>query len=278
MRGGLRDRCIRRPHGERACRIERVQGLILAAQHVRHVDDTAFVGTDHTAFDQVLQFTDVAGKAIVQQCLHRARREAQHGTTVQCGIAAQEVVHQERNVFPTLAQRRQVNGEDLEPEVAVAGDSAGGTLAAVAALLAREQGGPALRYQSLVYPMTAASPGEYPSYAQYGEGHVLSARAARYFMHHYTNGGVVERDFRFAPLLADDLADLPPTLMMLGGNDILHDEGLAYAQRLLAAGVHVTLVDYLALGHGFISMGGALDAARLAIDQLAGALGRALAS
>jgi len=63
---------------------------------------------------------------------------------------------------------------------------------------------------------------------------------------------------------------------MLGGHDILHDEGLAYAQRLMTAGVQVSLVDYPALGHGFISMGGAIDAARLAIDQLAGALGRAL--
>jgi len=84
------------------------------------------------------------------------------------------------------------------------------------------------------------------------------------------------RRFRGAPLLATDLAGLPPALVMLGGHDILHDEGLAYAQGLLAAGVPVTLVDYAALGHGFISMGGAVHAARLAIDQLASALKRAL--
>jgi acetyl esterase len=137
---------------------------------------------------------------------------------------------------------------------------------------------PALRLQALVYPMTAGEPGLFPSYALHGVGQVLSMRAAQYFTAHYFGSAGKATSERGAPLLATDLSRLPPALVMLGGLDILHDEGLAYADGLMAAGVPVTLVDYLALGHGFINMGGAITAARAAIDQLAAALGRALAT
>ena len=243
------------PHGTPA----QARGLVV------YYHGGGFVLGDLAGYDSLCRTLALQSDCVVVSVDYRLAPEHPFPAAVDDSLSALRWAHDNAESFGADPQR-----------IAVAGDSAGGTLAAVTALQARDQGGPAVRYQALVYPMTAATPGEYPSYEKYGEGYVISARAAEYFMQNYLGDRVVGRDFRVAPMQADDLAGLPPALVMLGGHDILHDEGLAYAQRMLAAGVKVTLVDYLALGHGFISMGGAIDAARLAIDQLAAALGRAL--
>jgi acetyl esterase len=243
------------PHGKSA----QTRGLVV------YYHGGGFLMGDLAGYDSLCRTLALQSDCVLVSVDYRLAPEHPFPAAVDDSLAALRWAHENAESFGADPQR-----------IAVAGDSAGGTLAAVTALQARDQGGPAVRYQALVYPMTAATPGEYPSYEKYGEGHVLSRRAADYFMQHYIGSGAVARDFRIAPMLADDLSGLPPALVMLGGHDILHDEGLAYAERLFAAGVQVTLVDYLALGHGFISMAGAVDAGRLAIDQLAGALGRAL--
>jgi acetyl esterase len=161
--------------------------------------------------------------------------------------------------------------------VAVAGDSAGANLAAVCAILARDRGGPALVQQTLIYPVTAPQPGLFESHRRCGEGYTLTSRTVRYFDELYLGERRPMGDFRAAPLSAADLRGLPPALVLLARYDPLRDEGEAFAEALGGAGNHVTLVEYASLAHGFISMGGVLNAARLAVWQVADALGRALA-
>jgi acetyl esterase len=153
----------------------------------------------------------------------------------------------------------------------VAGDSAGANLAAVMALLARDAGGPALVQQTLIYPVVAAQPDDFESYRRCAEGPTLTTRHTWHFhaLAHGSHDAVT--DVRAAPLLAGNLAGLPPALIQVAGYDPLHDEGIAYAERLAQAGVHVSLVDYPGLAHGFIAMGRVLDTARLAVQQVAAA-------
>lgn len=166
--------------------------------------------------------------------------------------------------------------------IAVAGDSAGANLAAVCALLARDRGGPAIQQQTLIYPVTVVDGARFESRRTFGEGPTLSARAMHYFTAHYLGGEdflntPYVRDFRVAPLEAADLSGLPPALVLVGGFDPLRDEGVAYASALQTAGSDVVLVEYAGLAHGFINMSGSVEAARLAVTQVAAAWRHALA-
>jgi acetyl esterase len=160
--------------------------------------------------------------------------------------------------------------------IAVCGDSAGGNLAAVLALLARKEGGPEICYQVLIYPVTTEIPGDLPSHKSFAKGYVLSLKAMRAFSAHYF--GTVGRapDFQGAPLIADDLSGLPPALILVGGYDVLRDDGVAYAKRLIEANVPATLVEYAGLSHGFINMAATLPGGRLALNQVGSALRLAL--
>lgn len=176
-----------------------------------------------------------------------------------------------------VAQNARELGADAD-RLAIAGDSAGGNLATVLALLARDRNGPRIRQQTLIYPVTAPEPEMFPSYARCGVGTVLTTRSTRHFNALYFGGDGKAPDFRGAPLLAPQLANLPPALVVVAGYDVLRDEGVAYAHALQAAGTHVVLVEYAGLSHGFINMSGALDAARQAVAQIASALRGAIAS
>lgn len=134
--------------------------------------------------------------------------------------------------------------------LAIAGDSAGGNLAAAVALLARERGGPAVAYQLLIYPVTDIT-FDYPSHAENGPlNYILSGRAMRWFTDHYI-GGVDGVDWRAAPIQADDLSGLPPAFVVTAELDPLRDEGEAYARRLEEAGVPVTAIRGAGMIHGF---------------------------
>ncbi len=160
--------------------------------------------------------------------------------------------------------------------IAVCGDSAGGNLAAVLALLARDKG-PAISYQVLLYPVTSAMPGDLPSHKTFGTGYVLSLKAMQAFNVHYFGASGRAPDFRGAPLLAEDFSGLPPALILVGAYDVLRDDGVAYAERLIEAGVPATLVEYSGLSHGFISMAATSSGGRLALHQVGAALRLALA-
>jgi acetyl esterase len=155
--------------------------------------------------------------------------------------------------------------------LAVGGDSAGGNLAAAVAILAREAAHPKLAFQLLVYPCVAPEP-ETSSHHKFKEGYVLSRNSITYFYKQYLRSGKDAKDFRFAPLVHEDLSGLPPALVIVAGYDPLRDEGVEYARRLVEAGNRVRLTNYEGMVHGFYLMGGAVDAAKRAVAESAAML------
>jgi acetyl esterase len=160
--------------------------------------------------------------------------------------------------------------------LAVGGYSAGGNLAAVMALLARDRRGPRILLQVLVYPVTNYDFGT-ASYTENATGYVLTTDDMRWFWRHYLSREEQGRELTASPLRAKSVADLPPALVMTAGCDPLRDEGDAYAARLRDAGVAVTLTQYPGMFHGFLRMTRILDQARAALDEIASALRKALA-
>ncbi|HEX4510242.1 MAG TPA: alpha/beta hydrolase [Burkholderiaceae bacterium] len=153
--------------------------------------------------------------------------------------------------------------------LAVGGDSAGGTLAAVCAILARDAGLP-LALQVLVTPGTAAR-ADLPSHRTFAHGFLLDEDAIDWFFAQYIDEAD-RGDWRFAPLEADDLEGVAPALFVLAQCDPLVDEGLAYADRLRAAGVPVALELHRGVVHDFIKMARMLPQASTAQQQIADAL------
>jgi len=170
------------------------------------------------------------------------------------------------------------HGEELgvDPRrVAVAGDSAGGNLAAALCLLARECGGPAIAFQLLVYPATDHF-GDWPSYEELGDGrHGLSIALLHWFSAHYLADRADAADWRASPVRAVDLAGLPPALVLTAGYDPLRDEGEAYAARLARAGVATTVHRYPTAVHGFFALGDT-EVRQVGIDEASAALREAL--
>jgi acetyl esterase len=159
--------------------------------------------------------------------------------------------------------------------LAVGGDSAGGNLAAVVALLARDAGGPAVRLQVLIYPVTDVMR-ETRSYADFADGYMLTRDSMRWFIAHYLRSKDDARDWRASPLRAPALAGLAPALIITAGFDPLRDEGESYAGRLRDAGVMVDYACYGGMVHGFLGMGKLLDTANRAVDHIGGVLRQAL--
>ncbi len=172
-------------------------------------------------------------------------------------------------------QQLAAQGPDLgldSSRLAVGGDSAGGTLAAVCAVLARDAG-LALRLQLLIYPGTIANQ-DTDSHRRYARGFLLDQETISWFFGHYIP--VEQRgDWRFSPLNAVDHAGLAPAWVGLAECDPLVDEGIAYADALRMAGVGVDLEIYRGMIHGFMTMGRALTAARDAHADAGRALRRA---
>jgi acetyl esterase len=165
----------------------------------------------------------------------------------------------------------------IEPDrIAVGGDSAGGNLAAVIARRARDEGGPDLRLQLLVYPyLDLRSAPTWASRRSNGEGYVLTSELLDWFRAHYL-GERLGDEADATPFVAD-LAGLPPAHVVAAGFDPLHDETVAYAQQLEAAGVPVELCDYEGAIHIFFQLGPVTDLGRRAVDEAAAAVRAALA-
>ena len=165
------------------------------------------------------------------------------------------------------------NGQTINvnsSRLAVVGDSVGGNLTAALTLLAKERGGPSIRFQVLFYPVTNAS-FDTPSYMKYEQGYWLTREAMKWFWNNYTSNQTNLNEPTVSPLQAsvDQIKGLPPTLIINGENDVLHDEGEAYALKLLEAGVRVTAVRYHGTIHDFVMLNAIADdpAPRGAIEQ-----------
>ncbi|SCB15393.1 alpha/beta hydrolase [Rhizobium multihospitium] len=150
--------------------------------------------------------------------------------------------------------------------IAVAGDSAGGNLAAVLALMSRNGDAPPLAAQLLIYPNTDAAQTA-DSYRRYAEGFGLTASTMRWFRDHYIRTAADIADWRVSPLRAETLAGVAPAFVATAGYDILVDEGIAYARRLQEEGVRMVHRHWPGQIHGFVSMGRYVAEARRAVEE-----------
>jgi acetyl esterase len=181
---------------------------------------------------------------------------------------------------------REARALGLDPtRIAVGGDSAGGNLAAVVALTARDSGDLALAFQLLVYPATDMRAG-HPSHTQNGSGYLLTRESIDYYHDHYITDRATDLEWQASPLLhpqftgadasSSTRGPLPPALVLTAGYDPLRDEGLAYAEALTATGQRASYVCFERQIHGFVLMGRVLDEANTAVALCAAELRRAL--
>jgi acetyl esterase len=166
-----------------------------------------------------------------------------------------------------------INGD--AQRIAVAGDSAGGNLAAAVALTARDRGTPPLAYQALIYPVLDYA-FDTASYRDYGDDYFLTKDMMMWFWQHYLRDQAYGLHPQAAPLRAQNLCGLPPTLLLTAEFDPLRDEGEAYAERLQAAGGEVEYRCYAGLIHGFLGLTSMSDTAARAMIETASTLRTAL--
>lgn len=150
----------------------------------------------------------------------------------------------------------------------VGGDSAGGNLAAVVALMARDRGGPSVAYQLLIYPATAPMSTDFASRVDNAEGYLLTTPSMVWFWDHYLSSPADATNPYATPISASDLSGLPPAMVITAEFDPLRDEGAAYAERLQQAGVTVKTSRYNGVIHGFFWMAGVLDVGREVIAEM----------
>ena len=158
--------------------------------------------------------------------------------------------------------------------IAVGGDSAGGNLAAVVAILLRDEGRPAA-FQLLIYPATDMR-AIAPSHISNGQGYLLTRQSIAYYRRHYIGDEAQWFDWRASPLLASNLSGLPSALVLTAGFDPLRDEGRLYADAMSLEGTRVQYVCFERQVHGFITMGRVIDEARSAVALCAAVLKEAL--
>jgi acetyl esterase len=174
------------------------------------------------------------------------------------------------------------NGQTLNlnsSRLAVAGDSVGGNMATSVALLSKERGGPTIGFQLLFYPVTDAN-FDTESYTKYQEGYFLTREAMKWFWANYLSNDTNIQEPTVSPLQASvgQLGGLPPALIIVGENDVLRDEGEAYAHKLMQAKVPTTAIRFLGTIHDFVMLNAIADtpAARGAIGHASHALEVAL--
>ena len=167
------------------------------------------------------------------------------------------------------------NGKRLginQDQLCVCGDSAGGNLATVVAIKSREENGPRIALQALVYPVTDLSSVDTGSYLEFAEDHYLTKSLMEWFRDLYLGHPEDSRNPDASPLLARDLRGLPRALVITAECDPLRDEGEAYAKRLRDAGVEVKLTRYTGMIHPFFSLAGVLPQAAEAYQEIADAI------
>jgi len=178
-------------------------------------------------------------------------------------------------IYATLKWAAELSGNN----VAIVGNSVGGNMAAAVALMAKEKGGPDIKLQVLLWPVTDAN-FDTGSYLELGEGRFLTRNMMIWFWDNYLPDKSKRKEIFASPLQADleQLKGLPPTLIQTAENDVLRDEGEAYARKLNEAGVKVTLTRYSGLIHdyGLLNPLAEVPAVKTALTQAAAVIREAL--
>lgn len=151
--------------------------------------------------------------------------------------------------------------------IAIAGDSAGGNMAAVVALRLRDEGGPKLVGQLLIYPVTDHYTAETPSMTKHATGTGLMRDTMIWFWDNYLGDSTQAENSYVSPIRARDLSNLPPALVITAEYDVLCDEGESYAERLRQAGVPTRMTRYDGMNHGFFFWVDTVEKARRAMDE-----------
>ncbi len=174
------------------------------------------------------------------------------------------------------------NGKEIGVDgsrLAVAGNSVGGNMAAVVSLMAKDKKGPKISFQLLLWPVTDATFSQ-PSYTSFAQGRFLTTPLMQWMWNQYTTNPTERKSIYASPLQAsiEQLKGLPPALVQVAENDILHDEGVAYARKLDEAGVHTTIAEYKGFIHdyGMLNPLANIPAVQSSIQQAAVALKKGL--
>lgn len=258
------------PSGSVPIRIVRPEGTDEPLPVVVYFHGGGWILGDETTHDRLIREIAARARAAVVFVKYTPSPEAKFPVPLQEAYAATRYIAENGARF------------GLDPSrLAVAGDSVGGNMATVVALLAKQHGGPAIRYQALLYPVTDARFDD-ASYQRFAEGPWLTRRAMEWFFDAYAPKADVRASPYVSPLRAsvEDLRGLPPALVVVDENDVLRDEGEAYAHALMAAGVPVRAVRYLGTLHDFMMLTALADtpasrgATALVGDTLRDALAR----
>jgi acetyl esterase len=237
------------PTGQVHIRIVRPHGRQDELPAIMYFHGGGWVLGDKETHDRLVRQIAAGSTAAVIFVDYDRSPEARYPTAIEQAYAATEFA---------AAHAEDLN---LDPtRLAVAGDSVGGNMATVVAMLAKARGGPKIRFQALFYPATDAS-FDTPSYNEFAEGPWLTKAAMQWFWDAYLPDVSARHEPTASPLRAslEDLRGLPPALVITDENDVLRDEGEAYAHKLIAAGVSVTATRYLATIHDFMMLNALAD-------------------
>ncbi len=261
---GVRELEVPGPAGTIPARLYAPSGLGEDAPLIVYYHGGGHVICDLDTHDQPCRFLAANTPALVLSVDYRLGPEHPFPAAVDDSVAAFEWARSQ------AAELRADPGR-----IAVAGDSAGGNLAAVVAQLARDHEGPA--FQALIYPVTDYS-FKRPSYETFAEGYFLTRDEMDWFRDNYFARPEDRTDPRASPILANDLTGLPPAHVVTAGFDPLRDEGEAYAEAMRAAGVAVSLIREPDLVHGFINAVGFGGRAAEAMTAITRAIREGLAA
>jgi acetyl esterase len=256
------------PTGSVPVRIVRPAGTADVLPAVIYIHGGGWILGDRNTHDRLVREIAVGTGAAVVFVDYDRSPEARYPVAIEQAYAAT------RYVVDHSADLR------IDPSrLAVAGDSVGGNMAAALTLMARQRRGPKIAFQVLLYPVTDAD-FDTASYTRFADGPWLTKRAMRWFWDAYLPDVTARKQPTATPLNAslDELAGLPEALVVVDENDVLRDEGEAYARRLSDAGVRVTSTRYNGTIHDFAMLNALADtpATRGAIAQAVGALRGAL--
>ena len=247
------------PTGQTRVRVLRPEGAEGVLPVIVYFHGAGWVMGDTTTHDRLVRELAVGANAVVVFVDYDRSPEAKYPTAIEQTYAATRYV----------AERGRELG--LDPSrIAIAGDSVGGNMTAVVSLLAKARQGPKITAQLLFYPVTDASLSQH-SYREFADGPWLTTKAMAWFWDAYLPDPAAREDWRVSPLNAtlDQLKGLPPALVITDENDVLRDEGEAYARKLTQAGVRVAATRYAGTIHDFVMLNALAEtpAAQSALSQ-----------